>query len=125
MKERKEAYAKWFLPDYKLPNGEPFSPPDPEKHKVFEFTTKTDGRKIFVYDNLFSEDLLAHLRAFVLKYGSYFYDDSIDSESDNVQWIAGFLLNPYIKSPYWKIVQSVSMLVLGGFYDRLYHCYLA
>ena len=73
-----------------------------------------DGRKIFVFDNLFPKELLDHLRSFVLKYGSYFYDDSIDSDSDNVQWIAGFLLKPYLKSPYWKIVKKV-LLYLKSF----------
>ena len=110
-KDRLKAVENQFLPDYKLPNGEPFTPPDPEKHKVFEFTSKTSGRKIFVYDDLFPQDMLDHLQGFVLKHGSYFYDDSIDSESDNVQWIAGFLIDPYVKSAYWKIVQRVSFIL--------------
>ena len=46
----------------------------------------------------------------MLKFGTYFYDDSIDNHSDNVQWVAGFLLDPYIKSPYWKIIQKVSFI---------------
>lgn len=62
-----------------------------------------------MYDNLFPVELLDHLRNHVLKYGTYFYDDSIDSESDNVQWIAGFMLKPYLLSPYWKVVKSVSV----------------
>ena len=107
---RKKAYEDWYLPDYKLPNGESFVAPDPSKHKIFEYTTKTDGRKIFVFDNLFPKELLDHLRSFVLKYGSYFYDDSIDSDSDNVQWIAGFLLKPYLLSPYWKVVKKVCII---------------
>ncbi len=65
------------------------------------------GEKIFVFDDLFPVDLLDHMRAHVLKYGTYFYDDSIDDESDNVQWIAGFDMPLYTKSPYWKIIHAV------------------
>lgn len=106
--DREYSYKNWYLPEYKLSKDAPFTAPDPAKHKVLEYTTKTDGRKIVVFDGLFSENLLDHLRGFVLKYGTYFYDDSIDSSSDNVQWIAGFLLNPYIQSPYWKIIRKVN-----------------
>ena len=70
----------------------------------------SQGEKIFVFDNLFPKDLLDHMRAHVLKYGTYFYDDSIDEESDNVQWIAGLDMPLYLKSPYWKIIHAVSFL---------------
>ncbi|XP_057303752.1 uncharacterized protein LOC130641105 [Hydractinia symbiolongicarpus] len=113
-KDREYSYKNWYLPQYKLSEDEPFTAPDPAKHKVLEYTTKTDGRKIVVFDGLFSKDLLDHLRGFVLKYGTYFYDDSIDSSSDNVQWIAGFLLNPYIQSPYWKIIRKLASYVTGN-----------
>lgn len=110
IKARDEAHSKWYIPEYEIPGG--IENLDIEKHKTFEYTTKTDGRKIFVYDNLFSKELLDHLRSFVLKYGTYFYDDSIDSTSDNVQWVAGFLLAPYIQSPYWKIIQKVNLITI-------------
>lgn len=66
------------------------------------------GEKIYVFDDLFPKDLLDHMRAHVLKYGTYFYDDSIDEESDNVQWIAGLDMPMFLKSPYWKIIRAVS-----------------
>lgn len=104
--KRDEAHEKWNIPNYEIPNGG-INNLDIEKHKKFEYTTE-DGRKIFVFDNLFPDDLLDHMRKFVLEYGTYFYDDSIDSDSDNVQWVAGFLLDPYVKSPYWKIIQKAA-----------------
>ena len=52
------------------------------------------------------------MRAHVLKYGTYFYDDSIDEESDNVQWIAGLDMPMFLKSPYWKIIHAVSVQVI-------------
>ena len=51
------------------------------------------------------------MRAHVLKYGTYFYDDSIDEESDNVQWIAGLDMPLFLKSPYWKIISAVSCML--------------
>ncbi len=65
------------------------------------------GDRLYVFDNLFPVELLDHVRAYVLKYGTYFYDDSIDSDSDNVQWIAGHDMYRYIESPYWKIIKAV------------------
>ncbi len=62
-----------------------------------------------MFDNLFPIDLLDHMRAHVLKYGTYFYDDSIDSESDNVQWIASLDMPMYLESPYWKIIKAVGV----------------
>ena len=106
---RDEAHQKWNLPDYQLPNNG-IDDIDIDKHKKFEYTTKTDGRKLWVFDDLFPQETLDHLRSFVLKFGTYYYDDSIDGESDNVQWVAGFRLDPYIKSPYWKIISKVSIL---------------
>ena len=102
----------WSLPDFKQPNGEPFKPSDPAQHQTLEFTTKTEKRKIVVYDNLFPKLLLDHLRDFVLKFGKYYYDDSIDEHSDNVQWIAGFDLDEFIGSPYWAVVKKVSKYVI-------------
>ena len=95
------------MPDYNFPEGKSIEQLDIDAHKTKEYTTQTDGRKIFIFDDLFPKDILDGLRSFVLKYGTYFYDDSVDSDSDNVQWVAGFHLDPYIKSPYWQIIQKV------------------
>ena len=63
------------------------------------------------------------MRAHVLKYGTYFYDDSIDEESDNVQWIAGLDMPLYLKSPYWKIIHAVRCLffVKGEFGKKYFN----
>lgn len=65
------------------------------------------GKKIFVFDGLFEKEDLDKLRSLVLKYGTYYYDDSEDDSSDNVQWIAGFSVDSYIKSRIWNITHQV------------------
>ena len=80
------------------------------RHKCLS-TVFFKGEKIYVFDDLFPKDLLDHMRAHVLKYGTYFYDDSIDEESDNVQWIAGLDMPLFLKSPYWKIISAVSCML--------------
>ena len=103
--DRTEAKRTWYLPDYKHLGDKPLVP-NIADHVVANYST-LQGDKIFVFDNLFPTELLDHIRNHVLKYGTYFYDDSIDEESDNVQWVAGFLMQEYILSPYWKIVKEV------------------
>ena len=103
--------TKWPGPDYQLPNGNTLNPVHPEQHQVLEFTTKTEKRKISVYDNLFPKVLLDRLRDHVLKYGVYYYDDSVDASSDNVQWIAGFKLDAFVESPYWPVLKKVICIV--------------
>ena len=104
--QRAMAYSSWHLPNYTLNSGEPFAAPNPADHVKFKYTSKS-GRKLFVFDNVFPKDVLDHLRSFVLNYGTYYYDDSVDEGSDNVQWIAGFSLEEYLQSPYWKVVKKV------------------
>ena len=80
-------------------------------HKVAEHQSLT-GKKIFVFDGLFEQEDLDKLRSVILKYGTYYYDDSEDSTSDNVQWIAGFPINSYIKSRLWNITHQVNCFIL-------------
>ena len=68
-------------------------------------------------DDLFPKDLLDHLRAHVLKYGTYFYD-----ESNNVQWIARLNMQLFLKSPYWKIIHAVSCLFFSIIMDSFKIC---
>lgn len=81
------------------------------RHKVSEHTS-VQGKKILVFDDLFDKEDLDKLRAFILKHGTYYYDDSDlgDDDSDNVQWIAGFEINDYIQSRLWNIMQQVCYL---------------
>ncbi|XP_065060932.1 uncharacterized protein LOC135688140 [Rhopilema esculentum] len=110
--DRLEAKKTWYLPDYEETDDKPLVP-DVSKHLFANYST-LKGEKIFVFDNLFPKDLLDHMRAHVLKYGTYFYDDSIDEESDNVQWIAGLDMPLYLKSPYWKIIHAVAKYASGS-----------
>jgi len=110
--DKLKAKDTWYLPDYKVSPDKPLVP-DVEKHVVANFSTEK-GEKIYVFDDLFPKDLLDHMRAHVLKYGTYFYDDSIDEESDNVQWIAGLDMPLFLKSPYWKIISAVAKFVSGS-----------
>lgn len=67
-----------------------------------------EGKKIFVFDGLFTRETLDHLRSIILNYGVYYYDDSYDEESDNVQWIAAFNVDEYVRSRMWGITREVS-----------------
>ena len=62
-----------------------------------------------MFDGLFTSDMLDQLRSAILNHGVYFYDDSYDKESDNVQWIAAFEVDKYVQSRMWGITRDVSM----------------
>lgn len=81
---------------------------DIDGKQVSKYQTK-DGKKIFVFDDLFDKSDLDQLRAVILKYGLYYYDDSEVDDSDNVQWIAGFSVDSYIKSRLWTITRKVNI----------------
>ncbi|XP_028394289.1 uncharacterized protein LOC114518487 isoform X2 [Dendronephthya gigantea] len=73
-----------------------------------------EGKKIFVFDGLFKRDVLDQLRSVILNYGVYYYDDSYDEESDNVQWIAAFNVDEYVQSRMWGITREIAEFVSGG-----------
>ncbi|PIK54879.1 hypothetical protein BSL78_08216 [Apostichopus japonicus] len=75
--------------------------------------TGTNGRKIYVFDDLFLRDDLLNLRNHVEDYGDYYFDDSYDEDSDNVQWISAINIELFIKSRLWKVVQRIAEFVSG------------
>lgn len=102
--KRKAAYDAGFIgSDKPAPSSI-----DVAQHFVSEHKS-TQGKKIIVFDDLFDKEDLDKLRAFIFKHGTYYYDDSDegDDDSDNVQWIAGFEINDYIRSRLWNIMQQV------------------
>ena len=106
--ERQKAYNRGFVgSDEPAPVGI-----DVGKHKVSEHLSM-QGKRILVFDDLFDKEDLDKLRVFIFKHGTYYYDDSDegDSDSDNVQWIAGFEINDYIKSRLWNVMQQVGFLL--------------
>ena len=64
-----------------------------------------------MFDDLFTKDVLDHLRSVILNHGVYYYDDSYEVESDNVQWIAGFDVDSYVQSRMWGITRDVSSTI--------------
>ncbi|EDO45046.1 predicted protein [Nematostella vectensis] len=86
---------------------------DFDSKKVAEYQS-SEGKKIFVFDDLYDKEDLDNLRAHILKYGVYYFDDSDDNESDNVQWIAGFNIDNYLKSRFWNITHRVATHVSGS-----------
>ena len=84
---------------------------DIRSYKVAEHQS-LQGKKILVFDGLFEKEDLDKLRSVVLKYGTYYYDDSEDEDSDNVQWIAGFTVDSYIRSRMWNITHQVLFVLL-------------
>ena len=107
--ERKAAYDAGFVGSDKP------APADINvaQHFVSEHES-TQGKRIVVFDDLFYKEDLDKLRAFIFKHGTYYYDDSDegDNDSDNVQWIAGFEINDYIRSRLWNIMQQVGELFI-------------
>ncbi|XP_067048677.1 uncharacterized protein [Acropora muricata] len=108
--ERQKAYNRGFVgSDKPAPVGI-----DVGKHKVSEHLSM-QGKRILVFDDLFDKEDLDKLRVFIFKHGTYYYDDSDegDSDSDNVQWIAGFEINDYIKSRLWNVMQQTLEHISG------------
>ncbi|XP_066295870.1 uncharacterized protein [Branchiostoma lanceolatum] len=98
---------------------------DVQKHIIQEFYDSNDMKGV-VLDNLFDEEDLSALRTFTIKYGQYYFDDSIDLDSDNVQWIAGFPVESFVKSKMWNITSQVIEHVSGkkGWYPYDISCNL-
>ena len=105
-KERQDLYRGGLFP---TPSS-PVSQHNMASHVVAHHTS-AEGRNIFVFDDLFGKEDLDWLRALILKYGTYYYDDSDDDpDSDNVQWIAGFDVDDYAKSSLWNKTHQVRHL---------------
>lgn len=107
--ERQDAYDRGFIGSDKPATVGV----DIEQHKVSEHVSM-QGKRILVFDDLFDKEDLDQLRAFIFKHGTYYYDDSDegDGDSDNVQWIAGFEVNDYIRSRLWNVMQQVCCVSL-------------
>lgn len=107
---RQAAYDAGFIGSNKpVPN-------DIDIEKNFVSSSKSlEGKEIHVFDDLFEKEDLDRLRAFIFKHGTYYYDDSDegDDDSDNVQWIAGFEIDAYIKSRLWNIMQQTLKHITG------------
>lgn len=107
---RQAAYDAGFIGSDKL------APNDIDIQKNFVSTSKSlEGKEIHVFDDLFETEDLDQLRAFIFKHGTYYYDDSDegDNDSDNVQWIAGFEIDAYIKSRLWNIMRQTLKHITG------------
>ncbi|XP_038078871.1 uncharacterized protein LOC119746140 [Patiria miniata] len=106
--ERKQAEADLFATMNK-PVSESL---DIGSHVTMKYVAK-NSKKVFVFDDLFSSEDLDKLRKFTANHGNYFFDDSIDSDSDNVQWIAGFNIDDFVQSRMWNITRQVARYVSG------------
>ena len=69
--------------------------------------------QLAVFDGLFNKDDLDKLRSYTQRYGKYYSDDSVDLTSDNVQWIAGFPVNEFVKTKLWKVIEQVATFFSG------------
>ncbi|XP_054768909.2 uncharacterized protein LOC129276552 [Lytechinus pictus] len=75
--------------------------------------TTSQGKRLYIFDGLFDADDLMKLREFVPKHGTFYYDDSLDLDSDNVQWIAGFPIESYVQGKMWTPTQKVAEFISG------------
>nr|CAB3263028.1 uncharacterized protein LOC100186758 [Phallusia mammillata] len=90
---------------------------DLDKHLTLRRNNKA-GDFVAVFDGLFKKEDLDELRTHTVKNGKYFYDDSLDLSSDNVQWIAGFHVDNFVKSRFWPVIKQMAEYVTG--YDSWY-----
>ena len=58
-----------------------------------------------VVDGVFDYDETLSLRSFVLNnHAPMYYDNSLDSDSDNVQWITGINAYEFVRTNMWGIL---------------------
>lgn len=90
--------------------------PDPEinfdKHLSL-LRKNREGFRVAVFDELFPKSDLDELRTWTIKYGRYFFDDSLDVSSDNVQWIAGFNVERFVESRFWPVIRKMAAYISG------------
>ena len=62
---------------------------------------------MMVIDGVFDPDEILSLRSFVLEnHALMFYDNSLDSDTDNVQWITAINVDEFVKTNMWNSVLS-------------------
>ncbi|XP_039256913.2 uncharacterized protein LOC120333637 [Styela clava] len=83
---------------------------DFNKHMTL-YRENRNGHFVAVFDGLFDESSLSLLRSWVIKYGTYFFDGSIDVDSDNVQWIAGINVDDFVHTQFWPVIKRMSQFV--------------
>ena len=86
---------------------------DVAKYEINRYMTSTK-KGIIVFDDLFSKDELDRLRSYIISHGKYFYDDSLEADSDNVHWISGYPVDDFVRTTYWLKIRQVARYVSGG-----------
>merc|ERR1719354_132522 len=72
---------------------------------VYKVVENEMGKKMTVVDGVFDYDEIISLRSFVLNnHAPMYYDNSLDSDSDNVQWITGINAYEFVRTNMWKSV---------------------
>eukprot|EP00118_Oscarella_pearsei_P026713 m.310328 g.310328 ORF g.310328 m.310328 type:complete len:544 (+) comp50935_c0_seq1:226-1857(+) len=70
------------------------------------------GNRMAVYDNILSDSELSELRSYLISYhDSYHYqihDESIEEDSDNVQWVSGLPTSLFLKSSVWGLTEKIA-----------------
>ncbi|XP_071486638.1 uncharacterized protein [Diadema antillarum] len=109
IEERTDARRKLFS---EMKGSEVKSLQDVRSRLTMNFTTH-QGKRVYVFDGIFNEEDLMKLRNFVPRHGHFYFDDSLDLDSDNVQWIAGFKIDDYAGSKMWPATRKVAQFVSG------------
>ena len=74
----------------------------------------SEKKGIIVFDDLFSKDELDQLRSHIISHGRYLYQDGLEWDSDNVQWITGYSVQDFVRTTYWLKIRQVARYVSGG-----------
>jgi Rps23 Pro-64 3,4-dihydroxylase Tpa1-like proline 4-hydroxylase len=79
-------------------------------HLTRKYTDKA-GKLVVVYDNLLEKEELDELRSYLIAFhDTYHYqihDESLEEDSDNVQWVAGLKNEEFVRSRVWTLTQRI------------------
>lgn len=101
--DRFETLEKFYLShnmmDFALVDEKPVPNWNLSSHLTRKYTDSA-GKLVVVYDNVLSKQELGELRSYLIMFhDTYHYqihDESLEEDSDNVQWVAGFRVRPHV-----------------------------
>lgn len=82
-----------------------------EKYITSRFTT-ADGRNVLVLDNVFPGQITDAL-AYTVSNGVYADNPAEAGSTDNVQWILGFEVHDFLKTPLWPVINDIVTYASG------------
>ena len=69
--------------------------------------------QLMVFDGLFARDDLDKLLSYVKEDARVFYDNHLDEDSDNVNWIMAFEIPQFTRLRLWPIIRDAAQFLTG------------